>query len=228
MVYETTECLDQRLRKWVSTVLGEVQVSLAAPQDASEGKGVSLYLMDLLCQPPEHDSRQVKFKILLYYLVTTWAEEPEEAHRLLSELVFATLEVLEFEVQLEPVPISVWTAFQIKPRPSFRLCIALERILHQQAAPPVIVSPIIQSSPNTSLLGFVLAANELPLVGAKVELPALKLATRTNNEGQFRFANLPATSAPKILKIKAKGREFEVTWEEGVSPLFVRLQVLEA
>ena len=74
-----------------------------------------------------------------------------------------------------------------------------------------------------SLEGVVLGPQELPVVGARVELPALRLSTRTDSKGGFRFSAVPAQPASKLLRVTAKGRELSVQTEAdaGRQPMVI-------
>ncbi len=111
--------VDGRLEDWIGTVLEGTNVSLAAPSGTETGRGIGLYLMELMHTPPPRGARRPPLQISLRYLVTTWAEKSEEAHRMLGELVFAAMEHPEFEVERDPVPVTLWTALGVAPRPSF-------------------------------------------------------------------------------------------------------------
>lgn len=129
--------IDRLLKDWVGTVLEDTEVWLLPPRELADKRAVGLYLIDLLHTPPVHNSRRLALQISLRYLVTTWAEHPEDAHRMLGDLVFAAMEHTEFEVDLEPVPTELWSAFGLAPRPSFRLRLPLRRERPEPAIPRV-------------------------------------------------------------------------------------------
>src|SRR3954452_165206 len=76
---------DHQLSDWIGTVLPDTAINLGPPGSVTDGKGISLYLMELAASPPLRGSERPPLQIELRYLVTTWAEAPEEAHRLLVE-----------------------------------------------------------------------------------------------------------------------------------------------
>lgn len=218
------EEVDQRLKDWAGTVIKDTPVSLAAPSASDTGRGVGLYLMDLAHAPPPRTVKRPPLRISLRYLVTTWAEQPEEAHGLLGQLVFAAMDSAEFEVDLDLVPVSVWRAFGVAPRPSFVLRVPLQR---ERPEPEVklVRGPLeVETSPVQSLQGVVLGPQEVPLVGARVELPALRLSTRTDSKGRFHFSTVPAGPSAKLLRITAKGRELSVKTEgdAGREPMVIQ------
>lgn len=119
--------VDQRLRAWVGRVLGEVPVSLGLPAHESVERGVGLYLLELGPAQQGQTMRRPRLRVSLCYLVTAGAGTPEEAHHLLGELIFAAMEEPAFEVDVAPVPVELWSALQVVPRPAFRLRVPLER-----------------------------------------------------------------------------------------------------
>ncbi len=119
--------VDHRLRAWVGRVLGEVPVCLGLPARESVERGVGLYLLELGPAARERTMRRPLLRVSLCYLVTAGAGTPEEAHHLLGELIFAAMEEPAFEVDMAPVPVELWSALQVVPRPAFRLRVPLER-----------------------------------------------------------------------------------------------------
>lgn len=121
----TFDAIDKYLKEeWLEQKLGnDISITLKAPRDNVEGeKGVSLYLMKIESAFPR-DSTGSLLPLELHYLVTTWANNEEDAHRLFGELVFDAVanHADEFEVQFNPLAISDWLVFGTKPRPSFIL-----------------------------------------------------------------------------------------------------------
>jgi len=103
--------VDQDLVRWVQNILTDSKVSLTPPQPSEAGEGVGLFLMDTVLTPPARGTKRPPLQITLRYLVTTWAESPEKAHRMFGELLFAALESSEFEVESKPP--DVWKAFGV-------------------------------------------------------------------------------------------------------------------
>jgi hypothetical protein len=137
---------DKHLREWVATIEDNVTVSLEAPRDLTDSEAdkdlrvIWLYLIDLAEMTPHHESKKSNWRIFLRYLVTVSATPPEEAHRILGKLLLATLESSEFEVEPEPIPVSLWSAFGIKPRPAFMLRVALntKKVDRERKSKPVL------------------------------------------------------------------------------------------
>lgn len=226
--------IDQNLKAWVQQVLGDIEVSFAAPRDqpsdTSSSQEVSIYLLDFIHKPAATSSYALPLEISLHYLITTWADVAETAHRLLGELVFAALETPEFEVQLEPVPIAVWTALNRMPRPCFVLHISLKRDRPRRSAPLVRVAPVLQTSPMQAIEGTVVGLGDIPITNAQVEIPALRRVTDTDTQGRFTFAAIPMQPPIKQLFVRAKGRQFSVALEplsDTPEPLVIHLHDLE-
>lgn len=199
--------VDLRLKEWIESVLEETEVSFRPPGESMPGSGIILYLMELASSPPPAGGRRPPLQIYLRYLVTAWSDEPEEAHRLLGELVFAAMENRDFEVELEPIPVGTWRAFGVVPRPSFVLRAPLRRERLEPTAPVVRAPVVVKSSPIVSLAGVVLGPDSKPIMDAQVEVEGLKLFTRTDNKGRFRFPAVPAEPPDCFLRITARGQD---------------------
>ena len=228
---DLTEDVDQRLKDWVGTVLTAASVSLSPPVDQGTEPLVSLYLLDLHPSPPTKGARRRPLQILLRYLVTTSAQQPEEAHSMLWTLAFAAMEEPGFEVDLEPLSPSLWTAFGSLPRPSFMLRLPL-RFARRQEDVKVIQAHIeMQHSPMVGMGGVLMGPNDMPIANARVELTAHHLTTQTDTRGRFRFAAVPAEPAVKRFRIQARGRDFAVEAEckaGGQEPLIIHINPGEA
>lgn len=223
------EQVDERLKEWASSVLPDVEVSLGPPS-APPGRGVNLYLFELLHHPPARAAARTPLQIFLRYLVTTWADDPEGEHTLLGNLVFAAMENSEFEVEFDSFPARVWTAFGLPPRPSVVLKVPLRRERPEPAAKLVRVPLVVRHSLMRPLYGFVLGPEDVPIAGARIELPALQLSTRTNSKGRFDFPAVPAEPKVTLLLVKAKGKVLSVNPAEIAAegkPLLIRFQLME-
>ena len=225
------EDVDQRLKDWVGTVLTDTVVSLSAPIDQGDEPLVGLYLLDMHPSPPAKGPRRRPLQILLRYLVTTSAQSPEEAHSMLWSLVFAAMEEPGFEVELEPVSASLWTAFGSLPRPAFMLRLPL-RFARPQEDVKFIQAPIeMKHSPMAGMGGVLMGPNDMPIANARVELPAHHLTTRSDAQGRFWFAAVPAKPTVKRFRIQARGRDFAVETEckaGNQEPLIIHINPWEA
>ncbi|XXF77107.1 carboxypeptidase regulatory-like domain-containing protein [Myxococcaceae bacterium GXIMD 01537] len=225
------DLVDQRLKAWTGRVLGEVPVSLAAPDPRSVENGVCLYLLELGSLPPPRTEKRPPLQLAACYLVTVGAESPERAHFLLGELAFAAMDEKDFEVDLTPVPVAVWTGLGVLPRPSFRLRVPVRRERAMPAVPRVRLPLVAHALPiSDSLAGVVVGPGDVPVPGALVELPSLRLSTRTDARGTFRFPSVPPASTLGRLEVRARGEVLALGAEalatEG-SPLVIRLPLKE-
>jgi hypothetical protein len=208
---------DQSMKAWVQRVLGAVEVRLVAPGGAHQGAGVGLYLMDLVDCPPARQNGRPPLQFGLRYLVTTWADDPEEEHRLLGELAFAALDDADLDVELSPLPAATWAAFGLPPRPSFLLRVPIRRA-RPESPPKLVRAPIVvKSAPLVPLFGEVIGPNDAPLYGVTVEYPALGLVERTDAKGRFHFVSVPEDGLPKQLRVRLDGSELEVRVDQATA-----------
>jgi len=206
--------IDDRLKSWVETLPHSPSVSLAPPRDDLPDSGVSCYLLEIVDEPPLRTVKRTPLQMSLRYMVSSWAETPEEAHRVLGNLVFAAMAHSEFEVEFKPIPASLWTAFGVIPRPAFQLRVPCRKERPEQPAPPVQEPMVLKSAPLITLHGTVVGPGDIPLMMARVELPSLQRRTETDSNGQFRFTNVPGEEFSRQLRIRARGRELDITLDE--------------
>ncbi len=113
--------IDEKLVKWVKDPVGDnLTPSLGAPAD-NGALSVNLYLLELVDDPMRRSGDNPPYQPALRYLITTHAGDPKDAHSLLAALLYAAMENPEYEVDLDPVPSHLWSAFNIAPRPAFIL-----------------------------------------------------------------------------------------------------------
>jgi hypothetical protein len=130
---------------------------------------------------------------------------------LLGELVFAAMQHGEYMVELAPPAAAIWSSLGVATQPAFLLSIPARRERPEQVSPVVKRELVVQSAPIVALRGRIVGPDNIPLRGVRVELPALELAHYTDGQGFFHFASVPQEPASKLLSIKAKGRELQVT-----------------
>jgi hypothetical protein len=220
--------IDSKLAAWVGKITEHVAVSMASPGAAESGPEVRLYLMELLHSPTPRGTRRPTLLMTLRYLVTTHAPEPQAAHKLLGALVVAALQNTEFEVEQEPLPSSLWTALNIAPRPAFVLRVPFRHELPEHIAPPVRLPLVVKQLPLRSFEGRVVGPENIPIMNARVELPALDLFTNTDSKGRFHFSSVPAAPGARLLRVRAKGQEFSINTEQAATdkePLVIQLQL---
>jgi hypothetical protein len=120
-------------------------------------------------------------------------------------------EVDNWTVELDPLPVEAWRAFGVAPRPSLILGIPVCHEWEQRKLPVVSTEPALETAATCRLEGRVVGPQDLPLVGASVELPSLGLSTSTGATGRFHFASIPrGKHFPSTLLVKAKGRSQHV------------------
>lgn len=221
---------DGRLKDWVGSVIKGAEFSLDPPGGQKTGRGVGLYLLELIQSPPPKTSRRPPLQLDLKYLVTAWSDGAEDCHQMLVDLMLAAMESNDFHVEPEPVPLAVWTAFGVPPRPSFILRVPLRQERPEPQAKLVRGPVKIQSAPTASFHGLLLGPGDVPLSDCRVELPALNLSTRTDYKGRFYFPSVPADGSKQLI-IKAKGFELSVrseqSYPESGTPLVVHFSPLE-
>lgn len=231
--YVVIDQADRDLCAWVQSVIPDIDVLLGSPHQVNGKQGISLYLFALV--PPStawmNRASATQTRVALRYLVTTWAEEEEEAHRLLGRLIMALMEKREYELELTDLPPSLWTAFGLVPRPAFMLRVPLY-VEHPAPTPPLVQGPlVVRGAPASSLHGTVLGPGNVPVAGASVELPALQLTAHTNARGRFHFATVPSEPRGIQLLVKARGRTQTALVEQPVSdndPLEIRFDSFDA
>jgi hypothetical protein len=225
------ERIGQEIRDWIGSVITGAEVALGLPSDDAQRAQVGLYLMDLSQSNCARVGKLHPLKINLRYLVTARSPRVEEAHRLLGDLIFAALqkpekEAPEFEVVVEPLPVEAWVVLGSAPQPSFFLRAPL-RLERPEPVVPIVKEPVVlQPSPMRALSGTVYESGGTPIMGARVELLTLGIATRTDEWGRFRFAGVPSNGRLKLLA-QAKGRTKEIDYSVGDEPLEIRLHLLE-
>lgn len=224
------EQADRALKAWVQEVVA-AEVLLGPPRQFEGNPGVSLYLLSLADPLPIWANRHVAHQVALRYLVTTWAADEEQAHALLGTLLFAALEKREYELTLEEVSASVWAAFGIAPRPACMLWVPCA-LAQREPEPKRVRGPLVmQGAPVRSLHGIVLGPGDMPIAGARVELPALELRGQTDPHGRFFFASVPGESQNIQLVVKARGYQQSVLVEQSSSeqePLAIRFTAFDA
>ena len=224
------EDFDERLTAWITGQIPGIPVSLATPQAKPSGRGIGMYLLELLHSPLPSTMRRAPLQLILRYLVTSWSEDPEEAHKMLVQLAFAAMENTTFQLEMETVPVGVWTAFGIPPQPSFVLRVPVQKERPEPDTALVLEPMRVQASPMVSFHGVLLGKGDIPLADCVVEVPSLNLSTSTDRKGRFTFRGLPAEGT-KNLVVKAKGRVLPVSCDDNYTnssaPLVIHFSPLE-
>jgi hypothetical protein len=200
---------DERLESWLKSITQDLEVFFAVPTKDLKKQGVYIYLLDLLPNPSGRGVRRPPLQITLRYLIFPQSEDPKENHGILGNLLISAMESTEFEVEKNPILPEIWQAFGLPPQPAFILRVPFTLEREEKLAPPVRFPAVINQTTLESFQGRILAGR-IPIVNAKVEIPALKTTATTNSDGFFRFASIPSEPKNKNLIIRAKGREFSV------------------
>jgi hypothetical protein len=221
---------DRQLIDWIGGKLHQTKVSLAPPAETETTEGVGLYLMELVHSQPARTARRPPLLMTLRYLVTTHAAKPEDAHQMLEDLLVDAFEKQKFEVEQEPLPLAVWSALGIAPRPAFVLRMPFKYEPEEKLAQRVKTSMVVQQVPLRSFSGQIVGPEpeKIPLMNVRVELPRLELSTNTDSKGKFSFSAVPAMPGPRLLRVLAKGQEFLINTEHDGSdrdPLVIPLKL---
>lgn len=224
------DLLDDRLKRWIGGIVNGVTVSLGPPEAQPSGRGVGLYLLELLQTSSISTTKPPPLQLTLRYLVTTWSEQPEDAHEVLTCLFFAAMESKEFEVERTPPSIEIWRAFGVPPRPAFLLRAPL---LQERPRTPakLVRQPVrVELVTRAAFHGKIVGPEDIPISHCLVEVPALGLSTSTDREGCFSFPGLPSSRKTQFL-LKARGREQSIDSERDFSdrstPMVIRFSSLE-
>lgn len=217
---------DEHLSKWVLEVLDHIdEPSFGPPTSEDRGTGVSLYLMGLAEAPAARGPRRTPHRLALRYLVTTFSDDALEAHRMLSALVFDAMDRPEFEVEFADVD---WSSFNSSPRPGFVIKVLLNKERPEPVIPKVLHPLVLATTSSDALDGIVLGPEDVPLVGAAVDIPRLQLHTETDVKGCFRFASVPKDPPIESLVVRVKGRSQTVHPDpESDDPIIVRFEPVE-
>lgn len=210
--------VDERLERWCKEHAPHAKVSFVPPAAPAKEAGVCFQLFELT---PDASARSMKdpapLKIKLGYVVSTWAEDLKEMHRLLGVLVLAAMENPDWEVEASPPP-ALWSAFGWTGRPAFCLRVPLQQERPQRQVPKVRSHLVLKQSPMRSLYGRVLGPNQVAIMGASVAIPALGQLTRTDHEGRFVFPAVPSDPPVRLIRVNAKGREVSIQPEQPLAP----------
>ena len=222
--------IDDRLKRWIEATIDGAAVSLSAPDAQRSGEGVGLYLLEVLQSSAMSTLKPPPLQLTLRYLVTTWSEQMENAHAALTRLFFAAMESTDFEVERTPPPVELWRAFGVRPQPAFVLRAPL---LQERPHTPakLVRQPVrVEMVSRVAFFGRVLGPEDVPIANCFVEVPALGLSTRSDYEGHFAFAGLPAGRATAFV-LRARGQEMSVSSDQNFAdrrtPMIFRFGSME-
>jgi hypothetical protein len=118
------------LRAWAGPILGQGEISFARRESPPVGdRGVSFRLQALEAGAvgPVEPVEPVGPVAAAHYSVSAWAQEPDEASRLLARLVVAAFDHPHLEVDLGLPPKNTWTGLEPRPRPRCQVRVLIGR-----------------------------------------------------------------------------------------------------
>jgi Carboxypeptidase regulatory-like domain len=236
---------DGRLRAWLAEAAGDTTVVPGTPADddtrrdtgADRGAGdpaLTAYLLAIEPAPKlaNDPHRPTPVVLRLRYVVAAQGPSDAAALELIDRLLAASVDSplpADLEVDFAPVPIDVWQALGVRPRPAVTVRVTAR---YAPAVPdvPVVREPLkVVGAGVRRLRGTVLGNDDVPLAGAEVVVAATQATTRTSASGTFEFASVPDTPDPVRLAVRTKGRTFtaDVRPDDG-QPVVVHCDLLEA
>lgn len=216
---------DERMLEWARRVVPDVPVSIAPPPSADAGAGVRIHLLSLAPVPAARGAKRPPLELALRYLVTTNADDEADAHRWLGILAFDAMDTRDWSVETDPPDTEVWRAFELAPRPAFVVRVPLRLPRNDREAPLVRKPLVVDMHSTTALAGTVTGPEDIPIAGASLEIPSLQLSVRTDEDGAFRFPQLPASSSITLI-VRAKRQTRTLRAKTG-EPLHIRIEGLE-
>ncbi len=225
--------IQDELADWVRSALGKEKVELAwgPPPAAAKSPTVSVTLIGIVPTPIPRTAERPPLKLTLRYLLSAQAPDPKDAQRLLAVLAFAAMDQTPWSVEPGSLSAELWQALAVPLQPSIVLDVPL---LRERPAPHVgrvRVPLVLRTASLRTISGTVLGPGDLPIMGARVDLPSLGQAARTDHLGRFRLPGIPTDPTPTDLRVRAKGVETTVDLStlapSGDQPLIIHLNQLE-
>jgi len=201
---------EDTLRALVRSVDPAADVLLGPPGTSRSGRGVNLYLLEIVPRPPTRGTTRPPLQLWLRYLITTWGEEAGAAQQLLLDLAFAAMAQPELEMDPEPLAPEMWSALDAVPQPSFLLRVPVSRERPLPAARPVLLPLRVEPGRLAVVAGVVLDPRESPIADARIAVDGFDRSTTTDRRGRFRLAGVPGPPATTQLRVRAKAREILV------------------
>jgi len=216
---------DERMLEWARRIVPDVPVTIAPPPSADAGAGVRIHLLSLVPVPAARGAKRPPLELSLRYLITTNADDETDAHRWLGVLAFDAMDKRDWTVEPDPPDAELWRAFEIAPRPGFVVRVPLRLPRNDREAPLVRKRLVIDMHSTAALAGTVTGPEDMPIAGASLEIPSLQLFTRTDENGAFRFPQLPASSSVTLI-VRARRQTHTLRASTG-EPLHIRIEGLE-
>ncbi|MCA9969047.1 MAG: hypothetical protein KC425_02475 [Anaerolineales bacterium] len=201
------------LHAWAQSIIDGIAVSFGLPDAAADVDGVNFYLLDMRPVPAPRGAKRPPLQLLLRYLVTVWADDPQAMHAAINDLVFAAMDEPAFDVADEAVPLAAWGALNLPPRPAFLLRVPV-RVERLARSVPLVREGRLNAVPaQTNVHGRLLVPNALPdgraasLAHARVTLPGHAQTATSDPTGYFTLHNVqPNANGEVDLVITARGR----------------------
>ena len=224
--------IDARLSDWVKGSLGKEMAELAfgISKETPKATTVNLCLVGVLPTPSPRTPQRPPLKLVLRYLVSVQAAEVEDAHRILGTLAFSAMEVSDFDVETQAPDAALWAALGIPLQPSFAIRVPLLKSRPEPKLQRVRYPLVLKTSPVRSISGVVLGPGEIPVMGARVEIPGSGRPAQTDYLGYFVIPGVLREFAPEALEVRAKGARETIPLDPKAGlddPLVIHLNSLE-
>lgn len=207
----------RNLCEWIASVVPDTPIDVRSPSDASPHNGIALRLLSVrpLSAPRGQHLTQ---NLQLCYLVSVTLADVLAEHRALGELVFALADRTDYQLLSQDAATALRREISFPPCAAIMLSINLQRQKQTARIPPVRRPLVVQTSPVAAVEGIVVGPEDVPLMDARVEAPALNLSSLTDFKGRFR---LPAAPPTRLIASKNNIR-VAIDWQ-GDQPLTIRI-----
>jgi hypothetical protein len=175
---------------------------------------VGCYLLSLVPDSPARGLHRPPVQAAARYLVTTWAPQVADAHRLLGDIFYAASQRADMEVEHEELPALLWHSLGVRPQPALVLRSTVRWSQVATPAPPVRGPIQIQLTPMAIVAGTIVSPSGIPIAAAEVRMGATETPVWTDPDGRFEL-HTAGTDAPHTIIITARG----VTRTVPVSPI---------
>ncbi len=224
--------IDTELTDWVKGALGKekAEIFIGAPKESVKETTVTLSLVALLPTPTPRTAARPPLKLVLRYLVSVQAQDSGDAHRILGTLAFSAMERPAFEMESEAPEVSLWAALGVPLRASFAIRVPLLKTRPEPKAKRVRFPLVIKTSPVRTISGVVLGPGDIPIMGARVEIPGSGRAVQTDPLGHFVIPGVLREFGPRAIQVRAKGALETVPLDLKAGPtdsLIIHLNSLE-
>ena len=221
------------LLDWLADIAG-AEVRTAAPRaSAADGTsaddgadGVTGLLVWPLALLPEQALRNAGQREPLRFQVRHLVTGEVDA---LDRVLVAAVQAGDLSISLDPPSDQAWLAFGVEPRPALLIDMPA-RVGRPTPAVPLVRGPLqVRGAPPVAVSGRVLAPNDQPLAGMRVEVVSTGAWTYSDAAGRFAFAAVPEES-PVRLALQGKGRRLvaEISSGQDLNDLAIHFDPEEA